>query len=153
MMSQYGAYVLNAGQARLRARTSPRAREHARMRARTHIICSTYCFSTATVVSCQLSVIGPMSNLAVRCCFCAAKKNVVFSGLVIPCWITFGNICVCACVQTLNYTATEDCFILLYMNRTCSYLPLPSCHVDVLRKWRVVANVLNKQGVVLQLRV
>ena len=58
MTSQYGAYTLRAGLARLYARmrmlTSTRSGTH--MHARTHAhtdrpICINYCFSTATIVS------------------------------------------------------------------------------------------------------
>ena len=61
MTSQYGAYSLHAGLARLRARmlmhtrTRPRARVPARTHARTHRPTSyTYCFSTATMITLQL---------------------------------------------------------------------------------------------------
>ena len=55
MTSQYGADALNAGQARLHARSRAHAHAHApnhpRARAHTHRqICNTFCFSTATMI-------------------------------------------------------------------------------------------------------
>ena len=54
MTSQYGAYALHAGLARLQARTRMHTRPDTRMHTQ---ICTIYCVSTATVIRERASVL------------------------------------------------------------------------------------------------